>query len=100
MKLKCLCVEDNSEVCFVLWFVLMYFTFKTLWFETDLKKINPASEIFTGVKSVTESPSLSFVYVTLDHNTSKKYEELSWINKLSVDIWFVMIGQYLAEIQL
>ncbi len=23
----------------------------------------------------------------------------SWINKLSIDIWFVMIGQYLAEIQ-
>ncbi len=24
----------------------------------------------------------------------------SWINKLSIDVWFVMIGQYLAEIQL
>ncbi len=23
-----------------------------------------------------------------------------WINKLSIDLWFVMIGQYLAEIQL
>ncbi len=23
-----------------------------------------------------------------------------WINKLSIDVWFVMIGQYLAEIQL
>ncbi len=24
----------------------------------------------------------------------------SWINKLSIDVWFVMIGQYLVEIQL
>ncbi len=24
----------------------------------------------------------------------------SWTNKLSIDIWFVMIAQYLAEIQL
>ncbi len=29
-------------------------------------------------------------------NTS--YE--SWINKLSIDVWFVMIGRYLSEIQL
>ncbi len=27
-------------------------------------------------------------------------EKSSWINKLSVDVWFVRIGQYLAEIQL
>ncbi len=24
----------------------------------------------------------------------------SWINNISIDVWFVMIGQYLAEIQL
>jgi len=33
--------------------------------------------------------------VTLDHKT--------WVNalkKLSIDVWFVRIGQYLAEIQL
>ncbi len=24
----------------------------------------------------------------------------SWINKFSLDVWFVMIGQYLADIQL
>ncbi len=24
----------------------------------------------------------------------------SWINNLSIDVWFVMIGQYLSEIQL
>ncbi len=24
----------------------------------------------------------------------------SWINKLSIDVWFVRIGQYLAEMQL
>ncbi len=23
-----------------------------------------------------------------------------WINKISIDVWFVMTGQYLAEIQL
>ncbi len=28
------------------------------------------------------------------------YTSESWINKLSIDVWFVMIGQYLAEIQL
>ncbi len=25
---------------------------------------------------------------------------ISWINKLSIDVWFVIIGQYLADIQL
>ncbi len=24
----------------------------------------------------------------------------SWINKLSIDVWFIRIGQYLAEIHL
>ncbi len=47
--------------------------------------------------------------VTLDHKTSHKgqFFEIemytsseSWINKLSIDVWFVMIEQYLAEIQL
>ncbi len=44
--------------------------------------------------------------MTLEHKTSHKgqffeieiytsYE--SWINKLSIDVWFVMIGQYLTE---
>ncbi len=46
------------------------------------------------------------INVTLDHKTSHKGKFLiytsyeSWINKLSIDVWFVMIGQYLAEIQL
>ncbi len=48
-------------------------------------------------------------YVTLDHKTSHKvkFSEIeiytsseSWINNLSIDVWFVMIGQYLSEIQL
>ncbi len=48
-------------------------------------------------------------YVTLDHKTSHKgqFFEIEiytssevWINNLSIDVWFVMIGQYLAEIQL
>ncbi len=34
--------------------------------------------------------------MTLDHKTSHKGR----INKLSIDVWFVRIGQYLAEIQL
>ncbi len=47
--------------------------------------------------------------VTLEHKTSHKgqfYEieiytsSESWINKLFIDVWFVMIEQYLAEIQL
>ncbi len=48
-------------------------------------------------------------YVTLDHKTSHKgqFVEIeiytsseSWINKLSIDVWFVMIVEYLAEMQL
>ncbi len=47
--------------------------------------------------------------MTLDHKTSHKgqYYEIdmytwseSWINKLYIDVWFVRIGQKLAEIQL
>ncbi len=45
----------------------------------------------------------------MDHKTSHKGQLFkieiytsseSWINKLSTDVWFVRIGQYLAEIQL
>ncbi len=51
-------------------------------------------------------------YVTLDHKTSHKGQffwnwdlytiwiNQSWINKLSIDVWFVMVGRYLADIQL
>ncbi len=52
----------------------------------------------------------SLLFVTLDHKTrvirvnSLKIEMYtsseSWINKFSIDVWFVRIGQYLAEIQL
>ncbi len=47
-------------------------------------------------------------YVTLDHKSSLKRQFFeikidvsseSWINKLSIGVWFVRIGQYLAEIQ-
>ncbi len=41
----------------------------------------------------------SSTYVTLDHKTSLKCK-FFWINKLSIDVWFVRIGQYLADIQL
>ncbi len=47
------------------------------------------------------------LYVTLDHKTSHKGLFLIylllffyWINKLSIDVWFVSIGQYLAEMKL
>ncbi len=52
---------------------------------------------------------MCLLYVNLDHKTSHKgtFSEIeihtsfeSWINKLSIDVWFVRIGQYLAEIQL
>ncbi len=48
-------------------------------------------------------------FVTLNHKTSHKgtvfefeiyTSHESWINKLSIDVWFVRIGQYLAERQL
>jgi len=44
--------------------------------------------------------------VTLDHKTSHKCQFFritlseSWINKLFIDVWFVRIGHYLAEMQL
>ncbi len=47
--------------------------------------------------------------MTLDHKTNHKGQVFeiemytsseSWLNKRSIDVWFVMIGQYLAEIQL
>ncbi len=45
-------------------------------------------------------------FVTLDHKTNHKSLFLnemytsSNVNNISIDVWFVMIGQYLAEIQL
>ncbi len=47
--------------------------------------------------------------MTLDHKTNLKCQFFeieiyksseSWINKLSIDVWFVRIGQYLTKIQL
>ncbi len=48
-------------------------------------------------------------FVTMDHKTSLKCQIItieihtspeSWINNVSIDVWFVWIGQYLAEIQI
>ncbi len=59
--------------------------------------------------SVVNTSSRNFkivLYVTLDHKTSHNGQFVlieiykSWINKLSIDVWFVRIGQYLAEMQL
>ncbi len=52
---------------------------------------------------------LQLLFVTQAYKTSHKgqFFEIeiyasseSWINNLSIDVWFVMIGQYLSEIQL
>ncbi len=52
---------------------------------------------------------LCFLYLTLDHKSSfnsqffeiKIYTSFeSWINYISVEEWLIMIGRYLAEIQL
>ncbi len=46
--------------------------------------------------------STKLAYVALDHKTSHKGQFFLnfWINNLSIDVWFVRIGQYLAQIQL
>ncbi len=50
--------------------------------------------------------SIFRLFVTLDHKSGPFFEieiytsSESWINKLSIDVWFVKIGQYLAEMQL
>ncbi len=51
--------------------------------------------------------SIFFKNVTLEPGHKGKSFEIEiytaseiWINKLSIDVWFVMIGQYLGEIQL
>ncbi len=56
------------------------------------------------------SYSMCFIYATLDHKTSQKghlFPKLGFLHHLkaecrniSIDVWFIMIGQYLAEIQL
>ncbi len=75
--------------------------------------------IFKGIVNYSPSPSCPSkpciflvhgnTHVTLDHKTSQKgiffYIEIytsseSWINNLSIDVWFVRIWQYLADIQL
>ncbi len=45
-----------------------------------------------------------FTFVNLDHKTSHKGQffdiEIYTSSEAFIDVWFVMIGQYLAEIQL
>ncbi len=49
---------------------------------------------------------LELINVTMDHKTSHRsqFSEIeiytsseNWINKLSIDVWFVRIGEYLVE---
>ncbi len=51
---------------------------------------------------ISKSRVICQMYITLEHNTSHKSRNWglciiwkSWINNLSIDAWFVMIGQYL-----
>ncbi len=73
---------------------------QTLWDHTESESMRYSS---------TNSAGFMGIIVTLEHKTSHKghffkiviyASSESWINKLSIDVWFVMIGQYLAEIQL
>ncbi len=45
---------------------------------------------------LTTKPVLSANFFYIEIYTSSE----SWINNISIDVWFVMRGQYLAEIQL
>ncbi len=47
------------------------------------------------VQQSLKKKSLKCQFLGIEINTSK-----IWINKPSIDVWFVRIGQYLAEIQL
>ncbi len=66
----------------------------------DLRRRDPS----TSIKN--QASLFAWGYVTLDHKTRHKgqFFEIEiytrWINKLSIDVWFVMVGQYLAEMQL
>ncbi len=44
----------------------------------------------------TTKPVIRVLFLKIEIDTSSE----SRINKLSIDVWFVRIGQYLAEIQL
>ncbi len=79
---------------------------KNKMYHTKIFDITTVFNIDNNQKCFLSSKS---AYVTLDHKTSHKgqFFEIeiwtsseSWINNLSIDVWFVMIGQYLAEIQL
>ncbi len=41
-----------------------------------------------------------FCIFRMQHWTTTTWQSSSWINKLSIDVWFVRIGTYLAEIKL
>ncbi len=70
-----------------------------------LNGISEINQLFDDILIIWPAP----VYVTLDNKTSHKGQFLDteiytsseiWINNLSIDVWFVMIGQYLADTQL
>ncbi len=80
--------------------------------EADVKGIVHPKMKITPLFTHSRCIGLSFFpdeLVDLDHKTKHKGQFFeteiytsseSWINKLSIDVWFVRIGQYLAEIQL
>ncbi len=80
--------------------VLTVFTFKTLkgasWDSHILIPLHPVPfcpVIFNDLWPWTTKPVISVNFPIYTYSKS-------WINKLSIDVWFVRIGQYLAEIQL
>ncbi len=72
-----------------------------------LNGIGEINTLFDDILIIWPAPVYVYVYVSMDHKTSifflidmYTYINKYWVNKLSIDVWFVRIGPYLAEIQL
>ncbi len=69
-----------------------------------LNKEDPTPEIFDEIQKKVMTDVSSSIYVTLDHKTSHKGQfweiEIYTSSERLYFYFFVMIGQYLAEIQL
>ncbi len=74
---------------------LSFETFYYVYNSTDLISVSAYFHLMCIFISVT-----IFIYVTLDHKTSHKIIFFKKRDLFSIDIWFVRIRQYLAEIQL
>ncbi len=65
------------------------------WTERDSSEQNCAQLIWTN-ETLDHKTSLKYPFFKIEINKSSE----SGINYISIDVWFVRIGQYLAEIQL